>query len=207
MTDPSRYDAVVFDLLTALIDSWTLWNEAAGSADQGLKWRRKYLELTYAAGVYRPYETIVLEAAEQSGMRPEAVGRLLASWDRLPLWPETMRVLAELSRRVPLAVATNCSARLGARAAACTGGRFAVVMTAEQAGYYKPRPEPYRVVLAALGTAPERTLFVAGSAADVPGAKGVGMPVFWHNRMGLPPVDAAMPDFQASSLEPLLGLV
>jgi 2-haloalkanoic acid dehalogenase type II len=202
-----RYDAVVFDLLTALIDSWTLWNEAAGSAEQGLKWRRKYLELTYAAGAYRPYETIVLEAAEQSGMRLDAVERLLTSWDELPLWPETTRVLVELGRRVPLAVATNCSTPLGARAAACTGWPFSVVVTAEQAGFYKPRPEPYLAVLSALGTAPRRTLFVAGSAADVPGAKGVGMPVFWHNRMGLGAIDAAVPDFQASSLEPLLSIV
>ena len=27
------YDAVVFDLLTALLDSWTLWNDVAGSPD------------------------------------------------------------------------------------------------------------------------------------------------------------------------------
>ncbi len=26
-----KYDAVVFDLLTGLIDSWSLWNEIAGS--------------------------------------------------------------------------------------------------------------------------------------------------------------------------------
>jgi len=38
-----RYDAVAFDLLTALIDSWTLWNAVAGSADAGLRWRRRYL--------------------------------------------------------------------------------------------------------------------------------------------------------------------
>jgi 2-haloacid dehalogenase len=41
-----KYDAVVFDLLTALIDSWTLWNKVAGSADDGMKWRRRYLEIT-----------------------------------------------------------------------------------------------------------------------------------------------------------------
>jgi hypothetical protein len=28
-----RYDAVVFDLLTALIDSWSLWNDVVGSPD------------------------------------------------------------------------------------------------------------------------------------------------------------------------------
>jgi len=58
-----KYDAVVFDLLTALIDSWTLWNAVAGSADDGMKWRRRYLEITYGCGAYRPYETLVREAA------------------------------------------------------------------------------------------------------------------------------------------------
>ena len=31
------YDAVVFDLLTALIDSWTLWNDVAGSEADGMR--------------------------------------------------------------------------------------------------------------------------------------------------------------------------
>ena len=62
MSGERRYDAVVFDLLTALIDSWTLWNQAAGSAEGGLRWRREYLTLTYAAGPYRAYTDIVREA-------------------------------------------------------------------------------------------------------------------------------------------------
>jgi 2-haloalkanoic acid dehalogenase type II len=207
MPGKHNYDAVVFDLLTALIDSWTLWNRAARSAEDGLRWRREYLALTYAAGPYRPYADIVRAAAARADIEPACAESLFRSWSGLPPWPETRRVLAELADRVPLGVVTNCSATLGAAAVACTGGRFAAVVTAESAGFYKPRPEPYLAVLDLLGTAPARTLFVAGSAADVPGAKGVGMPVFWHNRMGLPPVDAARPDFAAASLEPLLDLV
>jgi FMN phosphatase YigB (HAD superfamily) len=107
---------------------------------------------------------------------------------------------------VPLAVATNCSIRLGQRAARRVGVLFSLVETAESVGFYKPRPEVYRAVLHKLGTAPERTLFVAGSASDVPGAKGVGMPVYWHNRVGLPPRDDARPDFLEKSLEPLAAL-
>lgn len=30
-----RYDAVLFDLLTAVIDSWTLWNDVAGDPGTG----------------------------------------------------------------------------------------------------------------------------------------------------------------------------
>ena len=207
MPQERDYDAVVFDLLTALIDSWTLWNCAAGSAEDGLRWRREYLALTYAAGPYRPYADIVRQAATQADIKPICVEALFASWRDLPPWPETRAVLATLAERVPLGVVTNCSATLGAAAVACTGIQFAAVVTAESAGFYKPRPEPYRAVLRLLDTTPARTLFVAGSPADVPGAAGVGMRVFWHNRMGLQPADAVRPDFEATSLEPLLDLV
>jgi 2-haloacid dehalogenase len=202
-----HYDAVVFDLLTALLDSWSLWNAVAGSAEDDVRWRRRYLELTYQAGAYRPYEDLVREAAREAEIDAACAEKLIARWSELAPWTEAPRVVAELARRVPLGVATNCSQRLGLAAAARCGATFAAVATAETVGYYKPRPEPYRAVLAALATDPARTLFVAGSAADVPGAKGVGMPVFWHNRMGLAPVDGAVPDYAADSLLPLLELV
>ena len=81
-------------------------------------------------------------------------------------------------------------------------------MTAEEAGFYKPRPEPYRMALNRLGTDPARTLFVAGSPADIPGAAGVGMPVFWHNRARLTFVaDTARPLLNADRLDPLEQLV
>ena len=57
-----RFDAVLFDLLTALLDSWTLWNDIAGSEDNGRKWRASYLRRTYETGAYRPYEALVAEA-------------------------------------------------------------------------------------------------------------------------------------------------
>ena len=207
MAADRRYDAVVFDLLTALIDSWSLWNAAAGSAADGLRWRRKYLELTYGQGAYRPYEAIVRDAAVQSGLGAQSADELERRWDELAPWPETVEVVGTLARRVPLGVATNCSVALGRRAAARCGVTFTALVTAEEAGFYKPRPEPYRAVLAKLGTAPARTLFVAGSAADVPGAKGVGMPVYWHNRMGLAALDGTTPDFVETSLRPLLEFV
>jgi FMN phosphatase YigB (HAD superfamily) len=102
-------------------------------------------------------------------------------------------VLAELSHRgLLLGVVTNCSEALGVRAAARVGVPFRVVVTAERAGWYKPNPQPYQLALCELGVPAERTLFVAGSPFDVPGASGVGMPVVWHNRIGLPATDAAI---------------
>jgi 2-haloacid dehalogenase len=201
-----RYDAVVFDLLTALIDSWTLWNAVAGGADAGLRWRRRYLELTYQAGAYVPYQELVAQAAIETGLDADAAQTLARRWNELPSWPETHAVVAELARRVPLGIVTNCSQRLGAIAAARARGPFAAVVTAESVGYYKPRPETYRAALAALNVPPGRALFVAGSAADVPGARNAGMTVYWHNRIGLEPHDDAVPDFTERSLHRLLDL-
>src|SRR5262249_42762851 len=199
-----RHDAVAFDLLSALIDSWTLWNSVAGSGENGMRWRKRYLEITYGCGAYRPYETLVREAARDVGLPEQLAAALEERWDELLAWPEAPAVLEQIP--VPLAIATNCSIRLGQRAARRVGVLFDLVETAESVGFYKPRPEVYRAVLQKVGTAPERTLFVAGSASDVPGAKGVGMPVYWHNRVGLPAHGDARPDYLEKSLEPLSEL-
>src|SRR4051794_41098222 len=90
-----RYDAVVFDLLTALIDSWTLWNAVAGSEEAGLRWRRRYLELTYRAGNYVSYEGLVARAAVETGLDANFAHELARRWGELPPWQETHAVVAE----------------------------------------------------------------------------------------------------------------
>ena len=59
--------AVLFDLLTALLDSWTVWNAAAGAEARGRAWRAEYLRLTYGCGAYQPYEQLVETAAAAVG--------------------------------------------------------------------------------------------------------------------------------------------
>ena len=197
------YDAVVFDLLTALIDSWTLWNDVAGSEADGMRWRWEYLRLTYGAGEYRAYKSIVAEAAVAAGLADNVAEQLAARWSELAPWDGASDIVAELAGRCKTAVVTNCSIKLGRQAAGLVYGKFDVVMTAEEAGFYKTRREPYARTLAALGTNPKRTLFVAGSAADVPGASALGMPVYWHNRVGLPATNDAKPLYHERTLNRL----
>ena len=54
MAERHHFDAIVFDLLTALLDSWTLWNDVAGSEEAGRRWRGEYLKLTYECGPLPP---------------------------------------------------------------------------------------------------------------------------------------------------------
>lgn len=181
----------MFDLLTGLLDSWSLWDETAGSVEMGRKWRAEYLRLTYGCGAYRAYETLVAEAAESVGLGRECASRLASGWDRLSPWPEARSILAGLSKSHRLGIVTNCSDRLGKIAAARVGVPFDVIVTAERAGAYKPDRRPYRLAVEELAIAPSRILFVAGSGYDLFGTAKVGMATYWHNRVGLVAPDGA----------------
>jgi 2-haloacid dehalogenase len=208
MTD-RRFDAILFDLLTALLDSWTLWNEVAGSEEHGRRWRAAYLRRTYETGAYRHYEALVAEAATEVGLSEILAGQLAARYRDLRPWPEVSEVLGSLrGDGVALGVVTNCSEELGAVAVDCTGIAFDVVMTAERAGYYKPNPRPYQMALDELGVTSSRCLFVAGSVYDLFGTSKVGLRTFWHDRIGMaPPPNAPQPFEHHHSLYPLLRVV
>ena len=203
----ARYDAALFDLLTALIDSWSLFNAVAGSEEKGLVWRKAFLRRAYATGAYVPYEQIMRDSARDVGMPEETGTEILRRWSELRPWPEAAGVLRDLSRSVRIGVVTNCSEALGAAAAARVGVPFSVLVTAERAGFYKPDPRAYRLALAEMGTPPQRTLFVAGSPGDVGGASAVGMDVYWHNRRRLPPLPGPAAQAERRSLRPLARFV
>ncbi|HTZ81433.1 MAG TPA: HAD-IA family hydrolase [Stellaceae bacterium] len=202
-----RFEAVAFDLLTALIDSWSLWIAVAGAEDLGRRWRTASLRIVTSTGSYQPYEAIVRQATAEVGLPPERADALLARWGELRPWPEAPEILRQLRGR-RLAIVTNCSQRLAEMAAAATGGAFEVIMSAERAGIYKIDPRAYLAAARALGLEPQRILFVAGSAHDVPGAGQVGMPLYWSNRQRLPvPAGAPLPLVDAPDLSGLPALL
>jgi 2-haloacid dehalogenase len=197
--------AVLFDLLTALLDSWTVWNAAAGSPAMGKAWRAEYLRLTYGCGAYVAYEQLVREAARSVGLPDAAAVALEARWLELAPWSGVPAVLDALQARSKLAVVTNCSRRLGLLAAARLSIRWDCVMTAEEAGYYKPDPRPYRLALARLDVAATEAAFVAGSGYDLFGTSAVGLRTYWHNRAQLERPRGAPPaDFESATLDNLI---
>ena len=197
--------AVLFDLLTALLDSWTVWNAAAGSETAGRTWRAEYLRLTYGCGAYQPYEQLVRDAARNTGMQQGAADRLDAAWPTLPVWSGARELLQALAPHCKLAVVTNCSVALGRQAADRLGIAWDVVITSEEAGYYKPDPRPYQMALDRIGVRAIDAAFVAGSGYDLFGTEKVGLRTYWHNRVGLQrPEGAPVAEVESATLDAAL---
>ena len=203
---PGAYPkAVLFDLLTALLDSWTLWNRAAGSEQAGRAWRAEYLRLTYGCGRYVAYEQLVRQSAIYTGLPESAAFALEADWLQLTPWSGAVEALQQLQSHCKLAIVTNCSIRLGRQAAGIIPVKWDAVVTAEEAGTYKPDPAPYRLALDVLGVSPSDAAFVAGSSYDMFGTAAVGMRTYWHNRVGLSLADGAPhPEIESPTLEALV---
>lgn len=48
-----KFKAIAFDLLTALIDSWSLWAKVAGDKELGRLWRTASLRIVTSTGSYQ----------------------------------------------------------------------------------------------------------------------------------------------------------
>ncbi len=92
-----------------------------------MNWRTKYLELTYEAVFYRPYEAIIVEATEQVGITVVKAVELTQCWSVLTPRPESPKVLKELASCVSLGIATNSGTRLAEIAVAASGGQLSAV--------------------------------------------------------------------------------
>lgn len=226
MTEPPlKPKAIVFDLLTGLLDSWSTWDIStpSGTASEGRKWRQRYLEVTYGSTVYGPgstYEELVARAAAESGLPSSAPEALLRNWKDLRAWPEVGRVLRELrAKGYLLGIVTNCSKELGHAAVRCAekaaeevGGevegswKFDAAVTAEESGWYKPAIQAYHAILPFMGEGlkPEDVLFVAGSAGDVAGATKAGFGVVWNNHVGLARKGDMLPLREGNTLDEAL---
>jgi 2-haloacid dehalogenase len=164
--------AILFDLLMAVMNSLAIWSAAAGDQRRGLAWRDVVTRRMAASPTYVPYEELVVGAAAELGLPREAVFELFERWREIDPWPDS----AALSRlALPYAFVTNCSKPLARVAAERSGLAPRFVLSAEEAGRYKPDPRIYREACRRLGSRPESTLFVAGAAYDAEGAGAAGL--------------------------------
>ncbi len=167
-----RVHALLFDLLMAVMNSLATWTTAAGDQGRGLAWRDAVTRRIAASPTYVPYEELVAGAAAELGLPPKAVSELFERWQKMDPWPDS----AALSRlALPYAFVTNCSKTLARVAADRSQLSPRFVLSAEEAGWYKPDRRIYEEACRRLRSPPASTLFVAGSAYDADGAGAAGL--------------------------------
>jgi 2-haloacid dehalogenase len=169
---------------------------------------------------YRRYrevlEFVVLQFGEQLGFAPteqetHSLPESLRFWKP---WPDTVGALCELQNRFHLSIVSNVDDDLFATTRSQLGVEFDQVITAQQAGAYKPSLKIFELALSRVGVPAHRVLHVGQSLYhDVVPAQALGLATVWVNRPsarnGVGAVKAAEghPDLQVSSLAELAAQI
>jgi 2-haloacid dehalogenase len=207
------YDALTFDCYGTLID-WESGIVAAAAPvlrAHGVTLGEEELlaafgrhEARLESGEYRTYREVLAGSlrglAAEQGVTPTdaevaAFSESVGDW---PAFADSAGALARLSERFRLGVITNCDDDLFARSNERLGVRFDWIVTAQQAGGYKPSVRPFDVAFATIDVPRERILHVAQSLFhDHVTAKRIGMTTVWIDRRAgregigaTPPADA-----------------
>jgi 2-haloacid dehalogenase len=159
---------------------------------------------------YRPYSEVLAESFERT-MRAfelevfaDGGGGLVRSLQDWPPFPDTVASLRRLARHRRLAIISNIDEALLAQTLGHLLAPFAALITAEQAGAYKPDGAPFRLALERMGLPPGAILHAAfGWKYDLAAARAAGMRTCWVNRGGLPPPAGDAPDLVVGSLAEL----
>jgi 2-haloacid dehalogenase len=214
--DFTRIEALTFDCYGTLID----WEAgiAAGLRrvleprgvhldDDELLESYAHHEAELEAGEYLRYRAVLARAlravAAEHGFEPgdPEVDAFAASVGDWPAFPDSRDALRDLRTRFRLGVITNCDDDLFAGSNVRLGEPFEWIVTAEQAGSYKPSPRNFDLAFERLGLPRDRIVHVAQSLYhDHVPAKAVGLRTVWINRRhgrpgsGATPPAAAAPD-------------
>jgi 2-haloacid dehalogenase len=147
---------------------------------------------TTTFGPYRPYRDVLRETLAEI-MREHGLHYQDSDGDALlaavPTWgpyPDVPPVLERLrDSGIKLAIITNSDDDIMARNVANIGVPIDRVITAEQAGAYKPSPVIFDYALRSLGCEPDEILHVAqGFEYDIVPVHALGWRRVWINRYG-----------------------
>ena len=223
--DYTRFDAVTFDCYGTLID-WergilnalqpVLAPRGIDLTEDALLERYARHEAELEAGDYMPYRDVL--GASLRGLGAElgfdvADDEASAFAEDLGAWPafeDTAPALRRLQERFRLGVITNCDRDLFALSNRRLGITFDWIVTAEDAGAYKPSPRPFELAFETIDVPRERILHAAQSLFHdhVPG-KRLGLTTAWvdrrHDRAGFgaTPVALAAPDLTVPDMKTL----
>jgi len=212
--DYTGVDVLTFDCYGTLID----WESgiAAGLGmvtrahgldvpDEGLLTRYAAHEAVLEAGPYLRYREILGRACRgvcaDLGIDPsdDEVDAFAGSVGEWPAFPDSAAALAHLQGRFRLAVITNCDDDLFAASNRRLGVSFDWIITAQQAGSYKPSHRNFELAFERIEGPRDRILHVAQSLFhDHVPAKHLGMTTVWIDRRGDRDGSGATPPASAS---------
>jgi 2-haloacid dehalogenase len=227
MLDFTRFEVLTFDCYGTLIN----WEDGILACLRGILAAhgkdlddatilRLYgdFEAETEQGEYRRYrevlKSVVRKFGENLGFSPTdwEVNSLPESLREWKPWPDTVVALRELQSRFRLALISNVDDDLFAATLPKLGAQFDQIVTAQQAGAYKPSLKIFELALSRLGVAAPKVLHVGQSVFhDVLPAQSLGMSTVWVNRpsprsgVGAVKAAAGHPDLQVPSLAELAG--
>ena len=220
----SKIKAIVFDAYGTLLDIHSLDRMLAdrfGTKSVGLSntWRKKQLEYTWLRTLMQQYQNfsdVTMDALEfscksnQVQLSQGFKQQLYKQYLRLEAFPEVPRMVEAISARVPLGILSNANHEMlqGALHRNKISGFFVHVLSAEDVGMFKPRPEIYQLAGEKFSLRPYEILFVSSNTWDVAGAKSYGFTVAWLNRFdGVMDELGVKPDFVLNEMEQLLQVM
>jgi len=194
--------AFVFDAYGTLFDVHAAIarhrNEIGPDADRLSElWRAKQLEYSWTltlADRYLDFWSLTQQALDHAFARVPSADRrlrakLLEAYRQLDAFADARATLKELKRRGDrTAILSNGSPDMleAAVAAAGLGTDLDFVLSVDSIRKYKPRPEVYALVPAAMRVEPADVVFVSSNRWDVMGAASFGFRAAWINRANLP---------------------
>ena len=110
-----------------------------------------------------------------SGLSEADMDHINRVWHRLRPWPDTIEGLTRLKTRYIIGTLSNGNVGLLTRMAKHAGLPWDVVLGAETAGAYKPRPQAYLVSAALLNLEPRQVMLVAAHNGDLAAAATAGL--------------------------------
>jgi 2-haloacid dehalogenase len=214
----ARAQAFAFDAYGTLFDVHSvvvaLKDVTADAESVSIQWRAKQLEYSWLRalmGRYVDFWMVTDEALRFALKRfgievtPAQHAAILNAYLHLSAYAEIPATLAALAPR-PCLVLSNGAPHMLEAAVTSSGlaGKFTHILSADQVKVYKPDPQVYAMVPAALGLPKEEIVFVSSNSFDVMGGKAYGFQVAWVNRLHAQ-ADALgiAPDFVLSRLDEL----
>jgi 2-haloacid dehalogenase len=228
MFDFSRFDILTFDCYGTLIN----WEEGIlRCLHRILATHGKDLDDSSILSLYGDFEaleeqgecrtyrevlkSVVRDFGKKLGFSPteaeaESLPESLKDWRP---WPDTVQALSDLKRRFRLAIISNIDDDLFAHTKPKLGVAFDHIITAQQAGAYKPSLKIFDLALDRIGLSSQRILHVGQSIYhDVVPAQSLGLATVWVNRpsarsgVGAVKSVEGKPDVQVSSMAELASL-